>query len=283
MTKKKDTQTNKQEKTNEEKKFSWHTFWRDMRMIIIIVPLALFIKSNTVELFKIPTGSMEPTLYGANDMGRGFGDHLLVQRYIYGFSSRIKVPLINWVVPLPEYRLMIPGMRTPQRGEVVVFENPANAQMDYIKRCIGVGGDTVTISNHHVYVNGMIQTNTPAQANYVKYQNQGFLSDNFHHIFETVENLKINRPGHAIEKYITVNGKPYTRVLRDIQMGRAHFNPDTDTVVSSVTVPEDHFFMLGDNSANSLDSRFWGFVPMRLIKGRAWCVYLPFKRIRLVH
>jgi signal peptidase I len=283
MTKKNETQRKQQDKKQEEKKFTWHAFWRDIRMIVIIVPIALFIKSNTVELFKIPTGSMEPTLFGANELGRGFGDHLLVLRYIYGFSSRIKVPLINWLVPLPEYRLMIPGMRTPQRGEIVVFENPVNAQMDYIKRCIGVGGDTVAISNRHVYVNGEIQTNIPAQAEYVFYTNAGLLSDRFSSLKDTVDSIKKMRPDHPVAQNIRVNGKAYTEILDAVRTGRSSFDPVFDTITTEITVPENHFFMLGDNSAHSSDSRFWGFVPMNLVKGKAWCVYLPLKRIHLVH
>ena len=138
-----------------------------------------FLKSNTIELFKIPTGSMEPTLYGANEMGHGFGDHLLVLRCAYGFSSKIKIPFLNWHVPIPEYRVMIPGMRLPKVGDVVVFENPTDPRIDYIKRCAGTPGDHIKIKNGHLFVNDKIVTNSQATASYVYYTNAGMLCDRF--------------------------------------------------------------------------------------------------------
>jgi signal peptidase I len=95
---------------------------------------------------------MEPTLYGANDMGKGFGDHLLVWHSAYGFNSRIKIPFINWYYPLPKYRIMVPGLRLPKVGDVVVFENPTNAKIDYIKRCAGTPGDKIKIVDRFVTI-----------------------------------------------------------------------------------------------------------------------------------
>lgn len=269
--------------TQETKKgFSWQKLWRDIRMIIIIIPLALLLKSNTVELFKIPTGSMEPTLYGAEDLGRGFGDHILVLRYRYGFNTRIKVPLINWVVPIPEWRWMAPGTRPPLRGEVVVFENPMNPHMDYIKRCVAVGGDRVTIRDGLLYVNDAPQTNTPAQATYVHYTHTGILGDRFVTVRDAIEHIRHVRPDHPVASYVRINGRPYQEVARAVADRRADFDPVRDTIQTEILVPEDSFFMLGDNSAFSYDGRNFGFVPMRLVKGKAWAVYLPIKRIRVV-
>ena len=303
--------------------------------IAIIVPAALFIKSNTIELFKIPTGSMEPTLHGANDLGNGFGDHLFVGRYPYGLSGVMKVPLANWRFKMPYDRIMLPGMHLPRVGDVVVFENPADTRIDYIKRCAGTPGDRLFISNGHLYVNGTIVTNSPATASYVEYVNVGLLSDNSGEVRTWVEEtaelelglaimtnaalakevldlLGPYRPGITADKAsawlrqrkpqseqsllpgpvsaqlgalirrekldgimdaVLVNGVPFRGCSRSAMAGR---------VMAEVVVPSNCFFMLGDNSRNSQDSRYWGFVPFELIKGKALCVYLPLKRIRAV-
>jgi signal peptidase I len=257
--------------------------WRDLRMIIIIVPLALLLKSNTVELFKIPTGSMEPTLYGAKDMGHGFGDHILVLRFAYGLSSRIKVPFANWHLPLPKYRLMVPGMRQPLVGEVVVFENPVDTRIDYIKRCAGTPGDRVRIEDGKLYVNDQMQTNTQAQASYVHYTSAGLLANSFVSLRKTVDDVCRLTKDDWIKDCLTINGDPYREIERTVDLRTAGFDPMLDKIQSEVTVPAKSFFMLGDNSAFSQDSRYWGFVPEDLVKGRAWLVYLPFKRVRVIN
>ncbi|MCX7848044.1 MAG: signal peptidase I [bacterium] len=318
---------------------AWHTFWQ----MLIIIPVALFVKSNTIELFKIPTGSMEPTLYGANDMGRGFGDHLLVSRFTYGLSGVMKIPLLNWRIPLPYRRLMFWGMRQPRVGDVVVFENPVDPRIDYIKRCAGTPGDRVAIRQGRLYVNGELITNSPATATYVRYVNAGLLADRYAPLSRAVAKLGeiycarvlatnaalardalaivqrdypqvtltdlkrllldpnqlvrdrlrppalneflrlVERHGGAeAASHVSVNGRPFLTVASEVERRVAPFDPLLDTLDVTLTVPSNCFFMLGDNSAASLDSRYWGFVPFELIKGKALCVYLPIKRVRVV-
>jgi len=324
------------------KKPKWAAAVKETIILALLLAFFFFLKSNTVELFKIPTGSMEPTLYGANEMGRGFGDHILVLRCAYGFSSKIKIPFINWHVPIPEYRVMTPGMRLPKVGDVVVFENPTDARIDYIKRCGGTPGDHVKIKNGKLFVNNNIATNSPATASYVYYTNAGLLCDKFITVKQTVDsiidkqlveavktnehvrneifsiqpkrvshnlhaifNIAIKREGgflseqcknyipqimSIVERYhidkikdsILINGIPYRTVEKQIENKTAGFNPITDTIVSEIVLPAKSYFMLGDNSSASADSRYWGFAPLNLIKGRAWCVYLPIKRMRMI-
>jgi len=316
----------------------WRHALSTFLQLLIIIPLALFIKSNTIELFKIPTGSMEPTLYGANDMGRGFGDHLLVLRFPYGLSGIVKVPLLNWRIPLPYQRLMFGGMRPPRVGDVVVFENPVNPAIDYIKRCAGAPGDRVSIHNGHLYVNGVVVTNRPATATYVRYTNVGLLSQRLpelrYQIGKAMEyalagvlatndvlarelceltrtprgrptpqqligalrenaalgemllpsarqqllRIMVQTGCDAIKDHVFVNGQPY----RQVEAASARGAPPGDVITTELVVPTNSFFMLGDNSSHSLDSRYWGFAPLDLIKGRAWVVYLPIKRIQRV-
>jgi len=328
------------QKNNKQPK--WLAFLKETIGLLLLLAFFFFLKSNTIELFKIPTGSMEPTLYGANEMGHGFGDHLLVLRCAYGFSSKIKIPFLNWHVPIPEYRVMIPGMRLPEVGDIVVFENPTDTQIDYIKRCAGTPGDHVKIKDGHLFVNDKIVTNSPATANYVYYTNAGLLCDRFITVRAAVDSIideqlvaaaktnlhvrnelfsirpknnsrnlpaffasAINKGGglisrqfkeyapqimsivrrHNIDKIkdsILINGKPYRDVEKQVENGTSGFNPVTDTITSEIIVPENSYFMLGDNSAASKDSRYWGFAPLKLIKGKAWCIYLPVKRIRKI-
>ena len=270
--------TNEIAVTNEqEKKPGKYAALNSFLQIAIIVPLALFIKSNTIELFKIPTGSMEPTLYGSKDMGQGFGDHLFVGRFSYGLSGILKVPFVNWRIKMPYNRIMLPGTHPPRVGDVVVFEYPGDPRIDYIKRCAGTPGDHVSISNGHLYVNSAIVTNSPAAATYVQYQNAGLLADDAWSLREAVTMIAKNRGSDSIKDAVYVNGRSY----REVEHVIGAVSPDTP-VHAEVRVPTNCFFMLGDNSAHSADSRYWGFVPMELIKGKALSVYLPIKRIQTV-
>ncbi len=328
------------QKNNKQPK--WLAILKETLGLALLLAFFFFLKSNTIELFKIPTGSMEPTLYGANEMGNGFGDHLLVLRCAYGFSSKIKIPFLNWHVPLPDYRIMTPGMKLPEVGDVVVFENPTDERIDYIKRCAGTPGDHIKIKDGKLFVNDKIITNSPATANYVYYTNAGMLCDKFVTVKTAVDSIidkqlieavktndhvknelfsikskgaavglssflvsAVNRGGgllgrdfknyfpqimSIVERYhldkikdsILINGKPYRVVEKQVENQSAGFNPLTETIVSEIVVPENSYFMLGDNSAASADSRYWGFAPINLIKGRAWCIYLPIKRVRLI-
>jgi signal peptidase I len=155
-----------------------------------------------VQAFKIPSGSMKETLQ--------IGDHILVNKFIYG----IKIPFIR--------ATLIP-IKDPARKDIVVFEYPEDPSKDFIKRVIGVAGDTITIRNKKLYVNGQLQ-----------------------------------RP----EDYA---------VYKDDRM----FPPQLSTRdnLGPIEVPEDSLFVMGDNRDNSHDSRFWGFVDLKAVKGKAFIIY----------
>ncbi len=167
----------------------------------IAILLALFIRTFVVQAFKIPSGSMEPTLL--------IGDHILVNKFIYG----VKIPFIRkTLVPVSE----------PDRGDIIVFIYPVDPSKDFIKRVLGVPGDKVEIIDEKLFVNDQPYAGDPG-----------------------VYTKRSARAGNPGSKY--------------------NFGP--------VTVPEGHYFVMGDNRDHSYDSRFWGFVPEASIKGEAFMIY----------
>jgi signal peptidase I len=175
--------------------------------IVVAVILALFIRTFVVQAFKIPTGSMEPNLL--------VGDHLLVNKFVFS-------PAASGVE-----RTLLP-MRPIVRGDVVVFKYPEDPERDFIKRIIGLPGETIEVRGAQVLVNGTALTEPYA-----------------HYLLPHDPNAAAN------------DGDP-----------REQFGP--------VTVPNRHYFAMGDNRDNSQDSRYWGFLPAHFVKGRALMIYWSF-------
>lgn len=172
-------------------------FRENLEVVVVAILLALFIRTFVVQAFKIPSGSMIPTLL--------VGDHILVNKFTYGLT----VPLIDKKVF---------SFHQPTRGEVIVFIWPLDRSKDFIKRVIGVPGDTIVIKGKRVYING--------------------------------------------EPY----SDPHAHFLTE---DRLFFRGD----YGPITVPEESLFVMGDNRDNSKDSRSWGFVPLDLVRGKAFMIY----------
>lgn len=172
--------------------------WEYLQAILIALILALFIRTFVVQAFKIPSGSMKNTLL--------IGDHILVNKFIYGVRS----PFTR--------ELWIPGKK-PERGDVAVFIYPMDRKKDFIKRVIGIEGDTIQIINKNVYVNGKLFPDPP-----------------------------------------------------EVQHTDPRILPGRDNM-GPVTVPKDKIFVMGDNRDQSYDSRFWKFVPLKDVKGKAFTIY----------
>jgi signal peptidase I len=185
---------------------------------VIAVLLALFIRAFVVQAFKIPSGSMKPTLL--------IGDHILVNKFIYG----IKVPFTD------HYILQI---KKPKRGDIVVFKWPRNERKDFIKRIVGVEGDTIEIKGDVLYVN-----NEEIETTYV-----GRYSD--------------KELGRA-HKYLEFLGETKHYILH-VHNKSENFGPKL--------VPENAILVMGDNRDQSLDSRYWGFVSLNKVKGKAFIIY----------
>ena len=175
--------------------------------IIVAFLLAMVIRVFVVQAFKIPTGSMRMTLLE--------GDLILVNKFIYG----AKVPFVNF---------WLPAVRSPKRGDIIVFIYPEDKKKDFIKRLVGLPNETVEIRGGSIYINGK-----PAQEpvfNQIYYYNRG----------------------------------------------------DFGAEGQKIVVPKNSYFVLGDNSASSKDSRFWGFVHKDNLLGKALIIYWPLNRIRQI-
>jgi len=200
--------------------------------VIIALLAALLLRAFVVQAFRIPTGSMKDTLL--------VGDFLLVNKFIYGVRTPDRLPFLD--LELPFYRL--PAFKAPQNGDVVVFKYPKDPRLDYIKRCIAVGGQTVEVRNGEVFVDGLPEGSR---------QELGTRYDPEEG--RTIRYTKITTPF----------GKTYTiRHYADL--------PPTENF-GPVVVPEGHYFMMGDNRDNSADSRSWGFLPHENVVGEALLIY----------
>jgi signal peptidase I len=177
--------------------------------VLIALAIAIVIQTFIIQAFKIPSGSMIPTF--------NIGDRIFVYKFMY--SARI--PFVN-------IRLPILDIKEPKRGDIIVFTSPEDPKKDFVKRLIALGGETVSIKDGKVFVDGK-EAGLPSMSA-VYYYNAGEYG---------------------------AEGK-------------------------SVKVPEGCYFTMGDNSANSRDSRYWGFVPRKNLVGKAVVIYWPLYRIKVI-
>ena len=181
--------------------------------LVIAVVLALFIRTFVVQAFKIPTGSMEQNLL--------IGDHLLVNKFVFG-------PTLG-----SGERAILP-VKDIHRLDVVVFKYPEEPERDFIKRVIGLPGETLEVRNKRVYVNG-----------------------------ERIE-----------EPYVYyLEDPPALPREMELPNGLPGLSGDAREQYGPVTVPPGHYFVMGDNRDNSQDSRYWGFLPRENVKGKALVIY----------
>ena len=213
--------------------------------IIIVLAITMFIAQN----FIIPSGSMIKTLL--------IGDMLFVKKFAYG----VPTPHLPWVeIPLvPGTDGHIVDGDAPQRGDIVVFRFPPQPKTHFIKRCVALGGDKLFVYHKDLYLH-------PHEGNeYIKAHYEG------HEIIEKEGLLWIKNPYMKEHPGIwhdqTVTLSNHTDIFGTLQHPEIFF---TDGII---TVPENEFFMMGDNRDHSHDSRAWGSVPYGLIEGTPWFVY----------
>ncbi len=222
-------------------------WWLDWTAGLFPVIATVFVlRSFLFEPFKIPSGSMVPTLL--------VGDLILVNKFTYG----IRLPVIN---------KKITDGTPPQRGDVMVFRYPPKPSLDYIKRVVGVPGDEIAYLNKRLTINGQ-PVPTTEQKDY-------FDEDMVRYFKQYEEQLGAHR-----HRLLNDNDRPaFIPGVEDFA-----FKKNCHYTVEGVTckVPEGHYFMMGDNRDNSLDSRYWGFVPDANIVGKAFFVWMNFGNLKRI-
>lgn len=193
--------------------------WIDTgRSVFPVLLLVLLLRSFLVEPFQIPSGSMLPTLK--------VGDFILVNKFHYG----LRLPVLN---------TKFVSVHVPERGDVVVFKYPKQPAINYIKRVVGLPGDTIRYQDKTLYINGVAQDKT------------------------LLAQLPPSRPQRMVFEEV-LDGVDH-QIFNDLP--RPALNNEW-------VVPAGHYFMMGDNRDNSNDSRYWGFVPDELLVGKAFAVWM---------
>ena len=224
-------------------------WWLDWTAGLFPVILAVFLlRSFLFEPFKIPSGSMMPTLLT--------GDLILVNKFVYG----LRLPVIN---------TKITEGRPPERGEVMVFRYPPKPSMDYIKRVVGVPGDEVSYLNKKLTINGQ----PVPKAAIPEYFDE-----------ETMRYLKQYNEDLGGRAHRLLNDDSRRAGLSEAEIMPFPNQENCRYSVEGVVckVPPGHYFMMGDNRDNSLDSRYWGFVPDQNIVGKAFLVWMNFGNLKRI-
>jgi signal peptidase I len=190
------------------------------RSVVLALLVLVVVRTVVVEAFKIPTSSMEGTLLA--------GDFLLVNKAVFGAE-------------IPGLGFTLPAIAEPTRGEVIVFNPPHEPAKHYVKRLVGVPGDTLAMREKQLYLNGR-----PVVEPYARFSDLN---------------------GDAVHPGMSWQSQHLTAPPR-----RGPYRPSRDNW-GPLEVPEGRFFVLGDNRDNSEDSRYWGFVDREAIRGRPWIVY----------
>jgi signal peptidase I len=192
-----------------------------IRFVAATLALFLVLRVFALDAYIIPTSSMEKTLL--------VGDYLFVNKLIFGAE-------------IPGTHVSLPAIRDPRRGEVVVFRPPHDPHRSYVKRVVGIPGDTLEMKGKVLYLNGV-----PQDESYARH---------------------VDRRGDAIHPSMAWQSDHLVAAHP-----RHHYTPTRDTW-GPLVVPRGDYFVLGDNRDNSEDSRYWGFVGREEIRGRPWIVYL---------
>lgn len=222
-------------------------WWLEYSVSFFPVLLFVFVlRSFVIEPFRIPSGSMLPTLQS--------GDLILVNKFTYG----IRLPIVD--------RKIVP-LGSPQRGDVIVFRYPVEPSIDYIKRVVGVPGDEILYQNKQLFINGVL---VPRQPDGVYYEPDkvSFIAQFSEKLGDAAHNILVEEDRSAeirpIGKFPGIENCQYSREgLR-------------------CKVPEGSYFAMGDNRDNSADSRYWGFVPDSNIVGKAFLIWMNFSDLNRI-
>lgn len=201
-----------------------------------VILVVFVIRSFIAEPFKIPSGSMMPTLLA--------GDYILVNKYTYG----LRLPVLNTVFL---------DISQPKQGDVAVFHFPPNPKIDYIKRIIGLPGDRIQYQNKRLTINNVVLEVSELESNDYEMQGEGI-----------IRSIQLTERLGGIKHDILVHDMPSRYETNTI--GDQFLNGET------ITVPDGHYFAMGDNRDNSSDGRVWGFVPDQNLVGKAFFIWFNF-------
>ncbi len=292
---------------------SWkRKLWVDyVKPIGSAILIALLIRQFVIQAFRIPTGSMEKTLL--------VGDFLFVNKFLYGAKTpaRVRIPLVNWTLIDKLPVLKFPAVREPRQGDIIVFEYPLDRNLDYIKRCVAVAGDTVELREGRLHVNGRVyedDLNHPDRDTSLRGPDERIKPHTNHEPSQAGRQL--NREYRLAEALAsrTITPRRFVAMIesalaRDVGLDPTvvapHLDPlrahvDGTETLSAVAmrphlgalmthardtqaplvVPEGMIFMMGDNRYNSADSRFWGPLDVDLIRGKALFIYWSWDKER---
>jgi signal peptidase I len=226
-------------------------FFENLLPLALALFLVFVVRSSVFESFKIPSGSMIPTL--------AIGDYLFVNKFAYGF----KLPFSDWLMDHPVYLV---ERAPPKRGDVIVFRFPRDESIYFIKRIVGVPGDTVELRERALYLNGKAVPRVAMPAEKIKEVMDGeVLKDPQYTVTDAQFYLEsLPRENGAIEHMMMIDKS---------SPASGNFGP--------VTVPADSLFAMGDNRDVSNDSRFWGFVPLKNVTGKAMAIWFSFWPVSL--
>lgn len=269
-------ETKSKEKSRKKKKSKPREYFD---ALIYAALVAFLIKVFLFEAYRIPTGSMENTLL--------VGDFLLVTKFTYGATTPRNIPFTN--IRIPYFRL--PAFKEPKIGDIIVFDFPGDRDekespevLNYIKRCVGLPGDTIQIINRVLYNNGRVVPNPP-QAKFItniqppNYGNPRIFPKGMPWNDDNYGPLRVPKKGDRL-KIDSSNFEQWKVFILRENHNDVHLTQDNKLIVDGVPqegniyeVQRDYLFMMGDNRNNSLDSRFWGFMPKDNIVGEAFMIY----------
>ena len=213
--------------------------------IFPVIAFVLILRSFLYEPFQIPSGSMMPTLLD--------GDFILVNKFNYGLKD-----------PVARHKFFEVGL--PERGDVVVFKYPRDPNIDYIKRVIGLPGDRIIYRNKSLYIKQACKESDAKCPEFVQIINSftnKYLGPNAEEGLNQFEAAMLNKTHSILNDQ---NSMPRTD----------HYFQQAGTASDEFLVPADHYFVMGDNRDNSLDGRFWGFVPEENLVGEAVAIWMSF-------
>lgn len=262
---------------------------REVKSLLITAITFVFITSAFIEGSIVPTPSMENTILT--------GDRLFINKFVFGSSTPSYIPFTN--IELPHFRF--PSIREPERNEILVFRFPGelhqlkdDAVEFWVKRCVALPGDTLEIRNKVVYVNGK-KSPIPLNINYlnptiskigiinnrVYPSTENWNEDNFGPLVIPKKNDIVELSLENIPRWRTIINREFGEEVVSIKHNKITINGE---IANSYKLKKDYYFMVGDNRDNSLDSRFWGFVPRENIVGTpmiifwSWDSNIPFTK-----